>query len=190
MSSTLRQLKSEIEKLRRVAYKDELTGLYNRHGFKEEAEKFIREVAAFKKHPRRRESVLVKNFSIVIFDIDNFKKINDTHGHQTGDKVLKHLSEIISERIRDIDIAARWGGEEIVIGLVGANEKDACKIANGIRIVIEKSRLKSRGKIIKFTASGGVAGFESAKNFNTIFHLADKALYKAKKTGKNRVVSA
>ncbi|MEK7144057.1 MAG: GGDEF domain-containing protein, partial [Patescibacteria group bacterium] len=77
----IQRLKKEIERLKEAAYKDELTRLYNRRGFKSEAEKFLKEIAAFKKYPNKRESFLVKNFGLIVFDIDNFKKFNDRYGH-------------------------------------------------------------------------------------------------------------
>lgn len=107
MAKKIHQLEQEIERLKSLAYRDELTGLYNRRGFKDEAEKFINEVIAFKKYPKRRESVLIKNFSFIVLDIDNFKKFNDSNGHDAGDRALKLLGGLVSKRVRDIDIAAR-----------------------------------------------------------------------------------
>jgi diguanylate cyclase (GGDEF)-like protein len=185
----IKLLKAEIEKLKSLAYKDELTRLYNRHGFKEESEKFIDEVEGYKKNPERRSSVLIKDFSLVIFDIDNFKKINDTYGHPAGDEALKMVSGIIMERVRDIDIVARWGGEEILVGLVGASEKDAFIVADDIRRKIGETPLVFEGKEINFTISGGIASFdEENSEFEKIFQKADARLYKAKESGKNVIV--
>ncbi|MEK7593474.1 MAG: GGDEF domain-containing protein [Patescibacteria group bacterium] len=188
--SEIQKLKEEIKRLKESAYKDELSKLYNRHGFKEEAEKFLKEAIAFQKHPERRESFLVKNFALTIFDIDNFKQLNDTYGHQAGDEALKTLGKLILERIRDIDLAARWGGEEFILGLIGANENDAYNIADDIRKKIAETKFKYGKKILKFTVSGGVADFSQAKNFEDLFKLADKAMYKAKKQGKNKIVKS
>jgi diguanylate cyclase len=188
--SNIRQLKKEIQKWKGLACRDELTGLYNRRGFREESEKFIKEAVYSKKHPHRRKSFFVKNFSLVIFDIDDFKKINDTHGHQAGDKALKGLSSLILKKVRDTDLVARWGGEEIVLGLVGANEKNAYEIAEDIRKKVRSSHARSDGKKIGFTISGGVVSFSKIVSFNKIFYLADRALYKAKKRGKNCIVRA
>jgi diguanylate cyclase len=184
------QLKKEIKKWKELAYRDELTGLYNRRGFREESGKFLREAIYSKKYPHRRKSFFIKNFSLVIFDIDDFKKINDTYGHQAGDKALKVLSSLILKRVRDIDIVARWGGEEIVLGFVGANEKDAYKIAEDIRKRVGLSKIRSDGKEFKLTISGGVASFNKVANFSKVFHLADQSLYRAKKRGKNCVVKS
>ncbi|MEK9150967.1 MAG: GGDEF domain-containing protein [Patescibacteria group bacterium] len=189
----IQRLKKEIERLKEAAYKDELTRLYNRRGFKSEAEKFLKEIAAFKKYPNKRESFLVKNFGLIVFDIDNFKKFNDQYGHPAGDEVLKKLSGLILERIRDIDLAARWGGEEIVVGLVGASEKDAFNIAEDIREKLTRQKFNWQGEKLGFTVSGGVADFDEdkkLKNFDELFDLADKALYAAKERGKNRIVKS
>jgi diguanylate cyclase (GGDEF)-like protein len=186
----IQELEEQVARLRELAYKDELTELYNRHGFKEESGKFIDEVKGYLENPRRRKNFLIKNFSLVIFDIDNFKKINDTYGHPAGDEVLRAISKIIKERVREIDTVARWGGEEIIVGLAGAGENDAYKIADDIRKTIEQAELPWQKQAIKITVSGGVAGFREGKNFDELFRAADRALYKAKQTGKNKIVKA
>ena len=186
---TIAFLKEEVRKPRKVAYRDELTHLYNRRGFKNDARKFLKEVVLFKNNPERRKSFIVKNLSLIIFDIDYFKKFNDTYGHQAGDKVLKLLAKLIIKKVREIDLVARWGGEEIVVCLIGAGEKDAVKIAEGIRQDVERLSFGFGKKMVKFTVSGEVASFDSAKDFDTLFESADKALYKAKKNGRNRIVA-
>lgn len=184
----IRKLRDEIEQLKKFAYKDELTGLLTRRGFAEGTDGFLSELSWVKEQSEKRESVVIKNFSIILFDIDDFKKLNDTFGHQAGDAVLVRLAEILEENVRDIDLPARWGGEELVLGLVGANENDAYKIAERVRGQTEGEKLQFDGKDIRFTVSGGVASFEEVKDFEELFSLADKALYKAKKEGKNKVV--
>ncbi len=186
----IKELEEEVAQLRELAYKDELTALYNRHGFKEESAKFIYEVKGYLENPSRRKNFLVKSFSLMIFDIDNFKKINDTYGHQAGDAILKLVSKIIKERVREIDMVARWGGEEIIVGLVGSEEDHAYKVADDIRKKIEEATIDWEGKTIKFTVSGGVAGFAEAKDFDGLFKKSDEALYKAKETGKNKIIKA
>lgn len=179
----IEELKAEIEKLKTLTNKDELTGILNRRGFKDEAGQFIGEVSDFKNYPERRRSMIIKNFSLVLFDIDDFKKINDTHGHLVGDKVLQFFSQLILDRAREIDLVARWGGEEIIVGLPGANIDDAFNFAEDIRKNLENSKNE-----VKFTVSGGVAGFHEAENFEQLFKNADTALYEAKNSGKNRIV--
>ncbi len=188
MRTTLKMLRAEIKQLKELAYKDELTRLYNRRGFSEEAKKFLSELAGYKKNPERRESFIVKNFSIIVFDVDHFKKFNDTYGHQAGDEVLKKVSEVVLESVRDIDLVARWGGEEIVLGLVGASERDAYGIADSIRKRIMHTPTVWKRKKLHITVSGGVAGFDKVDTFDDLFRLADKALYQAKKGGRNIIV--
>ncbi len=185
--SQIRKLKKEIEHLQQLAYKDELTNLYNRRGFKEGTEKFLSELVWAKKHPDHRKSIFIKNFSIILFDIDDFKKINDSFGHQTGDSVLSRIGATMLENVRDIDLAGRWGGEEIILGLVGASEEDAFRMADRIREHIAKEKLQLDGETVNFTVSGGVASFDKADGFDDLFSHADKALYEAKNRGKNKV---
>ena len=184
----VKSLKAEIENLKKLAYKDELTGLYNRHGFKDGAERFISELASENGDGRKREAVYIKSFSLIMFDIDDFKKLNDTYGHRAGDAVLKMFAKIVMDNVRDIDSASRWGGEEIVLGLVGASEEDAFRIADRIRDRVEKETIEFEGNKIKFRVSGGVASMDDAKDFDEMLGCADKALYKAKSAGKNQVV--
>lgn len=179
----IEELKAEIEKLKTLTNKDELTGLLNRRGFKEEVGHFISEVSSFKDHPERRKSFVIKNFSLVLFDVDDFKKINDTYGHQAGDRALQFLSKLIFDRAREIDLVARWGGEEIIVGLPGADVDDAFNFAEDIR-----KRLENSEGEVKFTVSGGVAGFHEAEDFESLFKNADAALYEAKSSGKNQIV--
>ena len=186
----IKELEKEVARLKELAYKDELTALYNRHGFKEESTKFINEVKGYLENPSRREDFLIKSLSLAIFDIDNFKKINDTYGHQAGDAILKLVGKIIKERLRGIDIVARWGGEEIIVGLIGSDENHAYEIANDIRKKIEEAAVDWKGELIKFTVSGGVASFTEAKDFDSLFKKSDEALYRAKQTGKNKIVKA
>lgn len=183
----IQKLEKEIRRLKEMVYKDELTKLYNRRGFQEESGKFIREVL-LSKNNERRKSFLIADFGLIVFDIDNFKKLNDQYGHQAGDIGLKMLSDLISERVREIDLVARWGGEEIIVGLVGASEKDAYLVADDIRERLEKKVFIFKAKKIKFTVSGGVASLSQAKNFEELFKKADAALYQAKKSGKNMIV--
>lgn len=184
----VQKLQKEIKRLKELAYKDELTGLFNRHGFKEEAQKFVSAVTELGKSNNKRKSFLVKNFALIIFDIDNFKNFNDSYGHLAGDLVLKSLSRFISKQVRDSDIVARWGGEEIIVGLVGASENDAFGVADKIRQGIADKKLNYDKRKINMTVSGGAADMTKIGDFEKLFGRADKALYRAKKLGKNRIV--
>ena len=184
----IQKLKQEIENLKRLAYKDELTGLYNRRGFSEIASRFVHELKGEREDKHKRKGIFIKNFALVMFDIDNFKKFNDNYGHSAGDKVLKKVAKIIKEGIRNIDIAGRWGGEELIIGLVGANCEDAFKIADGIRETINRKELEFNGEKVRVSVSGGISDFDEAQNLDNMIEKADKKLYKAKKSGKNKVI--
>lgn len=188
ISQKIKALEKEIRRLKEFAYKDELTALYNRRGFKEESFKFLREAAASKKFRGKRKSFFINNFSLIIFDIDDFKKLNDVYGHDAGDAAIKFLAKTIKEKVRAIDTVARWGGEEFLVGLVGASESDAHVVAENIREKAAGAKLKWRGKNLRFTVSGGVSDLRKFKTFEDLFNAADKALYKAKRTGKNKIV--
>ena len=184
----IKELLVEIERLKKIAYRDELTGLYNRYGLKDTLSKFIGEIRKLKDKENQRKSVFIKDIALIIFDIDNFKRLNDTYGHPAGDEALKLFSNIIEKNIRDIDLGTRWGGEEMVVALVGANEEDAFRVADRIRNDMEGTVLKFKEEEIKFTVSGGVCRFD--ENFDLEENLgdADKALYEAKDSGKNKII--
>ena len=185
----IKELESEVLSLKELVYKDELTGLYNRRGFKDEATPFLKESNSFKKFPEKRKTLIIKNFSLILFDIDNFKKINDTYGHPAGDMVIQFVSQIIEDRVRELDLVARWGGEEIIVGLPGANLDDAFKIADDIREKISKTSLKYGDKEIRLTLSGGISSSGRDK-LEMLIQKADEALYEAKNSGKNKIVKS
>ncbi len=157
----------------RMAAMDPLTHAYNRRKFSELLDQEIKKV-------ERND----KSFSMVMLDIDHFKKINDTHGHDTGDYVLKRMTNLIRENIRDVDILSRYGGEEFVIILPERNLKVAIAVAERIRKVIESACFDKVGQI---TISAGVSDFMQGDNRESVFKKADNALYIAKNGGRNRV---
>jgi len=161
------------DKLIELSIKDPLTGLYNRRFF---VKKFEEE--------KERCKRFSKTFSIIMLDIDDFKKINDTYGHNVGDEVLVNIANTIMKRIRKTDIAARWGGEEFVILLPETGLKDASFVAEDIRVSIQKIKVS---KINKITASFGIAEYRDGDNLYKLINRADEQLYKAKKNGKNQV---
>jgi diguanylate cyclase (GGDEF)-like protein len=127
--------------------------------------------------------------SLVMIDIDNFKKFNDTHGHQCGDAVLKNVARILKENCRQIDIAARYGGEELSVILPNTDLNAARAVSERIRDSIEKSKVNHNGSSLSVTVSIGVAQFDPGRDHETkdIIERADKALYNAKNQGRNRV---
>jgi len=155
---------------------DPLTGIYNRRYFQEKLEEEIERV-------RRGGGV----FSVVMFDIDHFKTINDQFGHQVGDTVLKTLVKIVKDRIRRIDILARWGGEEFVLLLPNTTLENAKGLAEELRRKIETLWIPRVGK---FTVSFGVTEYRPQDDPDTLVFRADAALYEAKREGRNRVRAA
>jgi diguanylate cyclase (GGDEF)-like protein len=159
--------------LKRLATIDKLTGAYNRRKFDEIIN---REIERFRRHN--------KPLSMIIFDIDNFKNINDTYGHNIGDYVLKKIVDIAKETIRKIDYLIRWGGEEFMIISSETNMNEAHALAERIKKSIETYMFKSVGNV---TASFGVTEFKEGDTEDTFIKRADNIMYGAKMKGKNRV---
>ena len=164
-----------IDKIKEMAFRDSLTGLYNRRYFFDIAQKMFL--------TSKREN---KSLSILMCDIDYFKKINDTYGHQTGDFILKEVANILKNSIRKNDIIARYGGEEFIILLYDCPPKFANLIAEKIRKTIENIEFEDdSNNIIKSTISIGISS--KGNSLEEIIQDADKMLYQAKKT-RNKVV--
>lgn len=164
--------KSDI--LSEIATIDELTELYIRDIFDVVLAKEISE--SNRSH---------RTLSLLMVDIDDFKKVNDTYGHQQGDEVLKSIGKLLNENIREMDMAARYGGEELVVIMPNTTIDEASKIANRIREDISKLKFDK----FSVTVSIGVSHTcEDITNGVDLIKTADEALYKAKKSGKNKVV--
>jgi diguanylate cyclase (GGDEF)-like protein len=168
----------EIAEVERRARTDQLTGLFNRRHFDEE----------IKRLKVLRNPV---SCSLVIADVDFFKKVNDTYGHDGGDAVLRAVAATFREGIREQDVCARFGGEEIAVLLPSTPTGGAVELAERLRQALERRVIRHAGKEIRVTASFGVANFpESARTWEALFAVADKALYEAKRDGRNRVKSS
>ena len=168
------------EQMTRLAAVDALTGLYNRRfGSIRLHEEFSRTV--------RSGTPL----SLLMFDIDHFKIVNDTYGHSVGDKVLANVARITQGSIREGDILFRYGGEEFICVLPGANQHDAAIVAERMRNMVMDSKVKNIEQEIKVTISVGLATCPQDNIFdsNQLIKLADEAMYVAKSTGRNRIVS-
>lgn len=152
---------------------DSLTGIYNRVKFDQELSRWI-------DYCNRYENPL----SMVIFDIDDFKKVNDNYGHLFGDSVLQNITSIIKKFIRSTDIFARWGGEEFVILLPNTNIHQAMEITERLRIYIQKSKYD---RLVNITCSFGLVSLQNNENAESLLQRADKLLYEAKEQGKNTV---
>lgn len=183
----IRELQQKIRTLQEELITDELTRVLNRRGLFERIEPFVNEVSFQLKNPEQRKSFILKDFALIFSDIDKFKSINDTYGHAAGDAVLKAVATLLRENVRGSDIVGRYGGEEIVIGLLGANLEDARQIAENLREKLENHKIKYGSKELSVTASFGVASVSETTDTNALIDAADKALYLAKNNGRNRV---
>jgi two-component system, cell cycle response regulator len=132
-----------------------------------------------------------RDLSLIMFDIDKFKSVNDSFGHLAGDHVLKHIATAVKNKIRKEDVLARYGGEEFAILLPEIDHHNACAFAEKIRALIERTPSKFEQHKIEATVSVGVAALRGDIDDATQFiKLADDNLYRAKETGRNRVVGA
>ncbi|MEK7638394.1 MAG: GGDEF domain-containing protein [Patescibacteria group bacterium] len=183
----IKKLEDEIERLRHLVYFDELTGVLNRRGFLHGADAEFRLVSSGTSTIERRVGVQIP-FAIVFCDLDNFKELNDTHGHAVGDEALKLCAQIFSHSLRQGDMIGRWGGEEFVIALAGVGATNAERIAEKLRANLEKAQLVWEGVHIAMSGSFGVALCHNGDTLHDIIARADRAMYEAKKSGKNRVV--
>jgi diguanylate cyclase (GGDEF)-like protein len=157
---------------------DSLTGLYTRRTFDE---MFLRET--------ERAIRYGLDLSVLFFDIDDFKNINDSYGHLAGDEALKNVARIVMEEIRTVDIAARYGGEEVVVVLPETGKADAFIVGERIRGKVERLKLDYKGQVISMTISGGIATLPiDATDTKNLIKNSDIAVYKAKEDGKNNVV--
>ncbi len=165
----------EVEEMSRI---DGLTGLYLRRYFMDRLEKeFLRATRYNTK------------FSILMFDIDFFKKINDTYGHLAGDYLLKSIAEIFKNTVGQIGLISRWGGEEFLIFLPYHDKNMAVKLAEEIRETIALEKFLYNEKVLHITISCGLSFFpDDDKEINKLIEIADNWLYKAKNTGRNKVM--
>ncbi len=168
-----RLLEKKSQKYEKIAATDPLTGLYNRMKF---IELYISEYTVM----TQRHNAM----SLLIIDIDHFKRINDTYGHNTGDDALRALSDILLHVLRNVDVLCRWGGEEFVALLPTAEAQKATAIAEKIRLTVAEQNLE---KIPAMTVSIGVTEIREGDTLDEAINRADQALYQAKNTGRNRI---
>lgn len=161
----------------RASRYDSLTGLFNRQAFDETLEREINRA--------RRHGL---DLTILFFDLDDFKNINDSFGHQAGDEVLKKVAQIMLGEKRSEDVAARYGGEEMIMILPETDKFSALVLGERIREKVEKAVFRFKGKKAKLTISGGLASFPlNATEAEELIKCADSALYRAKGSGKNNI---
>lgn len=172
----IEKLKEELHQAKTEANIDFLTTLYNRRRFERALLDMIKDYKE-RGYP----------FSIILLDIDDFKTINDKYGHPIGDLVLKEVANVLKNYLRANSVSARIGGEEFAVLLPGVEIEDAVKIAERLRQIIENRHIRTNGSFIRFTASFGVTQVKDGDTLNSIIERADRALYKAKQMGKNKV---
>jgi diguanylate cyclase (GGDEF)-like protein len=180
LASAKQQIEFQAAQLRvreSEARTDLVTMLFNRRAFEEE---LGRQLGIWE-----RKSV---QFALLMMDLDDFKRLNDTHGHQVGDDVLREVAQLIGGQLRGMDIAYRYGGEEFAVILPSTNAADACLVAERIRKAIEQYVLSSNDMQLSVTASMGVAHAITSDQSVAIIRRADEALYAAKQSGKNRIM--
>ncbi len=184
LNQRLQTMEQEAETLRKAtkkaqerASKDALTGIWNRQALNEVLE---REFVRWQRYQ--------KPLTMVVWDVDDFKNVNDRFGHSAGDVVLKTIAQIFSKAVRKADFIARFGGEEFV-GLFPETDLDnALVLTNKVRQIVEKTRFHYQDIPVAITASAGLAMFEGDDNIDDVFNRADKALYAAKTSGRNNCV--
>ncbi len=174
----IREQEAVLERLSKDASTDFLTQVFNRAAFDR---RLVEEFARYKRYGQV--------FSLVLFDIDHFKNVNDTYGHLAGDRVLKAVALLINEEKRVADFLARFGGEEFVLILPGIEKETAGTVAEKFRRKIESTTFKFENQNINITVSAGVAEVESRDELpSDVVKRADEALYQAKSAGRNRIV--
>ncbi len=170
------QLEEMIIQVETASITDPLTGLFNRRYLLKKIEDEVIRVKRF-----------VKPFALILSDIDHFKKINDSYGHQCGDYVLKHISVVLQSILREQDTQGRWGGEEFLTFLPQTDQAGAAILAEKIRKAVEQEVFEYEGNAIRLTMTFGIAEYASGKTVDMIINEADLAMYAGKNNGRNRV---
>jgi len=168
-----------FQETKRLSITDGLTGLYNSRYFYKHLDI---EIARTKRYG--------SSFSLILLDIDNFKRLNDTYGHQTGDDVLQDLARTLTSHSRETDVVVRYGGEEFIIILPNTAEEEATALAGRILHAVQETKIKiSPSENVSITLSGGIATFpQNAASARVLLNAADRALYAAKNAGRNTVI--
>jgi diguanylate cyclase (GGDEF)-like protein len=179
LSNRVSELEQELAAAQQASKEDFLTKLYNKRALDE----FIRiKEGEFERYER--------NYSVVMFDIDHFKKVNDTYGHEAGDAVLAGFAKVLKNQCRDVDVVGRYGGEEFMALLSDTDKKGAYIFAEKVREHVAKTRFIYKGTRIEVTTSAGLAQRNEFPSEKATINSADQNLYNAKKNGRNRVEPA
>ncbi|HCJ30321.1 MAG TPA: diguanylate cyclase [Pseudomonas sp.] len=177
VATNRRQLQAANQQLQRLSSIDRLTGLFNRGHWEE---MLRQDYARHRRYDR--------NAALVMFDIDHFKKINDSYGHQAGDAVIQQTADLVRQCMRDADIAGRYGGEEFVVLLPDTDSEGALTFAERLRQAIEAHEVSYEDHSIRFTVSLGIADLsQPTSGYAQLIERADNALYASKSAGRNQV---
>lgn len=180
-SGEVEQLRTALEQAEIRSRTDALTGLANR-----------RALETFLRSAQIRAMEEGEPLSVFLADVDHFKRFNDKYGHQLGDQVLRLVAKCLEDGIREGDLAARYGGEELMGVLPGATQDTCCDVAERIRLRIACARVTRRAtgeEIGSITISVGVTQFTAGESFETLLERCDNALYQAKQSGRNRTIA-
>ncbi|GFE81825.1 hypothetical protein GCM10011487_38250 [Steroidobacter agaridevorans] len=178
LEAEARRLQSQLQDEQRASTLDVLTGIPNRQAYDKRVDDELHRLRRFKQAT-----------CLAVWDVDHFKRINDTYGHRAGDRVLRVVADCFASRIRSTDFIARYGGEEFVMILPGTHLEDALRFGEQIRTAIAEIGFHFRGSPVSITISSGVTALSPDDTAGTAFDRADKALYRAKQEGRNRCVT-
>lgn len=179
LEAEAKRLHNQLQDQQRLSTIDMLTNIPNRLAYEKRVEEELNRWQRFSQPT-----------CIAVWDVDHFKRINDTYGHRAGDRVLRAVAECFAGRIRSTDFVARYGGEEFVLILPGTQLDDATQFSERLRVAISDIGFHFRGAPVSITVSSGVTAFLPEDSAGAAFDRADKALYRAKEAGRNRCVVA
>lgn len=177
MESESKDLKDKLQVAHDKALRDSLTGLPNRRAYEEQ---LATEIARWQRYKTP--------LTMIVWDVDHFKKINDNYGHKAGDKTLLLIASLLTKNCRLTDFVARFGGEEFVMLLPDTSKESGLVLAEKIRTIIEKGGFNAGGKAISVTISCGITQYLDTDSFDSLFERADQGLYSAKNKGRNQCV--
>jgi diguanylate cyclase (GGDEF)-like protein/PAS domain S-box-containing protein len=177
-STVQEQRERRVRELENMAFRDSLTGLPNRRYIELKIKQALEEAQQFG-----------RVFGLLMLDIDHFKQVNDTHGHDAGDAVLKAVSETIGKTLRETDIVARWGGEEFLVLLAGVGPATLCDLAERCRVLVNSTRAILADGIVSVTISVGATLLTNSDSIESAIKRADELLYSGKSNGRNRTTA-
>jgi diguanylate cyclase len=178
LEAQAKRLQSQLQDEQRASTLDVLTGISNRQAYDKRVDEELHRLRRFKQVT-----------CLAVWDVDHFKRINDTYGHRAGDRVLRVVADCFASRIRSTDFIARYGGEEFVMILPGTHLEDALRFSEQIRTAIAEIGFHFRGSPVSITVSSGLTALSPDDTAGVAFDRADKALYQAKQEGRNRCVT-